>query len=68
MEVLYLQIRTVNRAIEYGRASYGFSDGAGPPGRPLDNSPAHAARDKRLDEGLEELETMVERGEISQKA
>ena len=67
IEVLYARIRSVNRRIEFEQASYGFKD-RGPLGGPETLSPSDRARQDKLDRKLEELKTLVDEGQISQKA
>ena len=67
IEVLFARIRSVNRRIEFEQASYGFKD-RGPLGGPETLSPSDRARQDKLDRKLEELKTLVDEGQISQKA
>jgi hypothetical protein len=71
VESLYFYVRMINRRIEFKSVSYGYSDGAILSSGPDRSHPEEYAQRKRtrsLEEKLEALKEMVEKGEISEAA
>ncbi len=67
VEVLFAQIRSVNRRVDFERASYGVQDSV-LIDRPQHDGPWDEARTEKLNQKLGRLRRMAEAGEISQKA
>jgi hypothetical protein len=69
IEVLYGRIRAVNRRIEFQPVRYGFREDLAGENRPDGLNPhEYRGRGPALEEKLEQLRNMAQRGEISQKA
>ena len=66
VELLFSRIRQVNRRVEFQQASYGLGEGPLQPN--VKTGPWDEARLQRLNSRLEQLETMADTGEISQRA
>ena len=68
IELLYSQVRGVNRRVEFEQASYGFRDKGVFSDGPESMSPSDRAKKDKLDRKLERLREMADEGLISQKA
>lgn len=68
VELLYSQVRRVNRRVEFEQASYGFRDRGVFRDGPEAMSPSDKAKEAKLERKLERLRGMADQGEISQKA
>ena len=68
VEILFAQVRNVNRQVTFEQASYGFSDRRLLADGPSAGGPWDDAANARLQRKLERLREMAEAGEISTKA
>ena len=68
IEAMFLNIRAVNRKIQYEHASYGVDDLGIFDMRPASSGATTSAKETRLDEQLKTLEDLAERGKISRKS
>ena len=68
IEVLYFQIRRVNRRVEFEQASYGFRDKGVFSDGSESISPSERSKEDKTKKKLDKLKQMAEEGEISQKA
>ena len=71
VELIYGCIRTINRRIEFGPTSYGYSEGAIVPTSPNRSTPENYGQSEEwraIDQKLEVLRKMAEQGEISKDA
>lgn len=68
IEILFMQVRKVNRQVTFEQASYGFSDRRLLSDGPSADGPWDEAANARLQRKLERLREMADAGEISAKA
>ena len=68
IEILFMQVRKVNRQVTFEQASYGFSDRRLLADGPSADGPWDEAANTRLQRKLERLREMADAGEISAKA
>ena len=68
IEILFMQVRKVNRQVTFEQASYGFSDRRLLTDGPSTDGPWDQAANARLQRKLERLREMADAGEISAKA
>ena len=71
VELIYGCIRSINRRIEFGPTSYGYSEGTIVPTGPSRSTPENYAQTeawRAIDQKLEVLREMAEKGEISKEA
>lgn len=68
IELLYLQVRHLNRQTAFGEASYGFKDRNPISGGPAPIDQSRQQREAEVERKLEELRKLMEAGRISQRA